>query len=214
MIKAEVNVTGTIRRNAAMRTDKSGKNYLAFMMGTNLPDSMITSHEIEIHVTDPDGQQDDLDRFVENTRVAIHGTMNVRKKDEKLVFYLTPNLIHTENVSGLDSLSGSLSFLGHLKSESVYEEKKDKNGNPFLVFSAYSSEKVGEEFIKTWVSFMRFPEKDAGIETILPAWMKAKSKVRIDGDFQLESYNGRVRISSRVREMSQYVPQTNNPFNE
>ena len=210
MIKAEVNVTGRIKRSAQIRTDKSGKPYLGFAMAVGLPDAKNTTNEVDIFVSVPNGQQSELALYTENTRITINGTLDVRKKDDNLVFYLTANLLTTEGVSELDAITGELTFRGHIKSDKIYEEKNDKNGNPFLVFSAYSSEKVGESFISTWVNFMRFPEKDAGIETIKPDWMQPKARVSIKGDFQLESYGGKLRINSRVREMEQYIPQ---PYN-
>ena len=213
MIKAEVNVTGRIKRNAAIRTDKSGKPYVAFIMAVTLTDPKTTTNDVDIFVSVPDGTQADLAMYTENTRVTISGSMDVKKKDDNLALYLTANLLTTEGVAELDSITGELSFRGHLRNEKVYEEKSDKNGNPFLVFSAYSAEKVGENFVSTWVNFRRFPDKDAGIDTIKPAWMQPKARVSIKGDFQLESYNGKARISSRVREMEQYVPQPFNGYN-
>lgn len=211
MIKAEVNVTGRITRNAMIRTDKSGKPYVAFAMAISLPDAKNTTNEVAIFVSIPNGQQTDLATYTENTRVAISGTLDVRKKDDNLVLYLTANLLTTEGVTDLDTITGELSFIGHLRNDKVYEEKSDNNGNPFLVFSAYSSEKVGDDFVSTWVNFRRFPEKDAGIETIKPDWMLPKAHVSIKGDFQLESYGGKIRISSRIKNMSQWEKKVPNP---
>lgn len=212
MIKAEVNVTGRITRNAMIRTDKTGKPYVAFTVAVSLPDAKNVTNEVIIYVSVPNGQQTDLALYTENTRVTINGTLDVKKKDDNLVLYLTANLLSTEGVGDLDTISGELMFRGRLRSEKVFEEKSDKNGNPFLVFTAFSSEKVGENFISTWVNFMRFPEKDAGIDTIKPDWMQPKARVTVKGDFQLESYGGKVRIASRVREMEQYVSQPNTSY--
>lgn len=211
MIKAEVNVTGRITRNAMIRTDKSGKPYVAFAMAISLPDAKKTTNEVAIFVSIPNGQQTDLATYTENTRVTISGTLDVRKKDDNLTLYLTANLLTTEGVADLDAICGELSFIGHLRNDKVFEEKSDKNGNPFLVFSAYSSEKIGDDFVSTWVNFRRFPEKDAGIETIKPDWMLPKAHVSIKGDFQLESYGGKIRISSRIKDMSQWEKKVPNP---
>lgn len=211
MIKAEVNVIGRITRNAVIRTDKNGKPYVAFAMAITLPDAKNTTTEVPVFVSIPNGQQEDLASYIENARVAVNGTLDVRKKEDALAFYLTANLITTEGVADLDAITGELSFRGHLRSDRIYEEKNDKNGNPFLVFSAYSAEKVGETFISTWVNFRCFPEKDAGIESIKPDWMQPKAHVSIKGDFQLESYGGKIRISSRVKDMSKWEKEPYNP---
>lgn len=143
MIKAEVNVIGRITRNAVIRTDKNSNPYVAFAMAINLPDAKNVTTEVPVFVSIPNGKQEDLNTYVENVRVAVSGTMDVRKKDDALVFYLTANLLSTECVADLDAITGELSFRGHLRSDKIFEEKTDKNGNPFLVFSAYSAEKIG-----------------------------------------------------------------------
>ena len=211
MIKVEVNVIGRITRNAVIRTDKNSNPYVAFAMAINLPDAKNVTTEVPVFVSIPNGKQEDLNTYVENVRVAVSGTMDVRKKDDALVFYLTANLLSTECVADLDAITGELSFRGHLRSDKIFEEKTDKNGNPFLVFSAYSAEKIGENFISTWVNFRRFPEKDASLDTIKPDWMLPKAHVSIRGDFQLEAYGGKIRISSRVKDMSKWEKEPYDP---
>ena len=205
MIKAEVTITGTISRSAAVRTDKKSNPYLSFLMAVKLKDEKQTSKTIDVFVSHSNAQQSDIAVFAEGQRVQVTGTMDIRKKSDQLVFFLTANSITTVNVADLDSVSGTMQFRGHLKKDNIYEEKTDKNGNSYLVFSAYSSEKVGEEFVSTWVNFMRFPEKDAGIDSIKPSWMTAKAHVSITGDLQITSYDGTLRLACRVREMNEYV---------
>lgn len=205
MIKADINITGTIKRGATIRNDKNGKPYLSFVMVIHLTDPKGKEKEIEIFVADGKAQQSDVALYKEKRRVQISGKLDVRKKGEELAFYLNAEDITTKDVAALDSISGILHFRGHLRTDNVYEEKTDKNGKPYLTFSAYSSEKVGENFVSTWVSFMRFPAKDATIDSILPEWFKSKANVNIDGDFKLECYNGNVRLSSRVSDMNLYI---------
>lgn len=83
--------------------------------------------------------------------------------------------------------------------------RKRKTGNPYLVFSAYSAEKVGESFVSTWVNFMRFPEKGAAIGTVKPDWMRSKAHVSISGELQISSYNSKVQLSCKVASMSEFV---------
>ena len=101
-----------------------------------------------------------------------------------------------DNIKGLEELK---------KNDNIYEEKSDRNGNPDLLFSAYSSEKVGDNFVSTWVRFLRFPEKGAGIETIKPEWMQPRCRVSIDGELQLASYDKQVRLSCRVSDMKEFI---------
>ena len=211
MIRAEVKIIGTIKRSASIRTDKNNQPYLSFIVTIALPDAKTSTNSIDALVSYPRGQQGDVSLFTEGVRVAIQGVLDIRNKENKLLFYLTAESVSTEGVPELDSISGTLSFRGHLKKEKVYEEKNDKNGNPYLVFSAYSAEKVGESFVSTWVNFMRFPEKGAGIETVKPDWMCSKAHVCINGELQISSYNSKVQLSCKVTEMSEFVKDNTQP---
>ena len=82
--------------------------------------------------------------------------------------------VSTANVSADDSVKGEIEFRGTVGNK--IEEKTDKKGNPYLVFSAFSSEKDGEGYSFTWVRFMHFGQGK-------PEWMQG---------------NGR---SSRIREV-------------
>ena len=205
MIKAEVNVTGTVKRNTGIRTDRNNDPYLSLIVTECLPDAKQTNHSIDVFVSLPNAHQEDVYTYTEGSRLTVNGSMDFRKKEEELQFYLTGNLVSIENVTDLDAIGGTMTFRGHLKKENVYEQKTDKNGHPYIVFSAYSSEKVGESFVSTWVNFMRFPEKDADISSILPDWMRPKSHVDITGDLQVSSYGGAVRLSCRVKDMQEHV---------
>jgi primosomal replication protein N len=209
MIKAEVNVTGTIKKSAVVRTDKQGKPYIGFVLTVNLQNSQGETKPVDIYVNVPNGQQSELSQYIEGSRIAVSGMMDVHRKDDDIVLFLEANLLSQDEVGELDSIAGTMSFRGHLRNEKVYEERTTKKGNPFLLFSAYSSEKVGEEFVSTWVNFMRFPAKDAGIETIKPDWMTAEAHVEIKGTFELQVFKGRLSIGSMVKEMNLYVKPEN-----
>ena len=205
MIKAEANVTGTIKRSASIRTDKNNNPYLSFVMTVVLTDAKATNKSIDVFVSIPNAKQDEAQSYVEGLRVTVNGNLDIRKKENNLNFYLTGNTITTQGVAELDTISGSLSFRGYLKKDNLYQQKADKNGHPFIVFSAYSLEKNGEEYLSTWVNFMRFPEKGAEVESIIPEWMHPKAHVDITGDLQVSSYNGVVRLSSRVKDMTEHI---------
>lgn len=202
MIRADVTAIGTIKRAATIRTDKNNQPYLSFILGITLTDSKGRAKDIELFVMDTKGKQSDISLYSEKKRVSVKGRMNIRTKGEELAYYINAESITTKEVAELDSIDGDLRFVGFLRKDKVCEEKTDRNGKPYLIFSAYSSEKVGDSFVNTWVNFRRFPEKDTGIETVKPEWMQPKAHVIIDGDLHLEYYGGKVRISSRVKDMS------------
>ena len=195
MIKADVNMTGTIKKSASLRTDKENKPYLSFVVTVNIPDAKGKSKDLDVLVMFPGGKR----------RVIVQGSLDIKKKGEDFAFYLTANKASVKDVPGEDGITGELHFRGRLKNENIYEEKSDRNGNPYLLFSAYSSEKVKENFVSTWVRFLRFPEKGANIDTVKPDWMQPKLKVCIDGELQLSVYDKQIRLSCRVTDMKEYV---------
>ncbi len=205
MIKAEANVTGTIKRSASIRTDKNNNPYLSFAMTVVLTDAKAANKSVDVFVSLPNAKQDEAQSYVEGLRVAVNGNLDIRKKDNNLNFYLTGNTVTIQDVAELDTISGSLSFRGYLKKEDIYQQKTDKNGNLFIVFSAYSLEKNGEEYQSTWINFMRFPEKDAAIDSVIPEWMRPKAHVDITGELKVSSYNDVVRLSCRVKEMTEHI---------
>ena len=60
MIKAEVNVTGTVKRNTGIRTDRNNNPYLSLIMTVCLPDAKQTNHSIDVFVSLPNAHQEDV----------------------------------------------------------------------------------------------------------------------------------------------------------
>ena len=203
MIRAKVNITGTITKEAVVRTDKNHKSYLSFILTVRLSDPKISQKEVNIFVAMYNGKQEDLSILTIGKQVVVSGEMDIHKKED-FSFYLNAEKYEVQQLQSVDAISGSLIFRGRLKNDNIYEEKNDKNGNPYLIFSAYSSEKHGEEFFSTWVNFMRFPEKGSSIDTIKPDFMKPTATLSIIGDLTISSYDGNIRISSIVKEISEY----------
>ena len=152
---------------------------------------------------DTKGKQSDISLYSENKRVSVKGSMNIRTKGEELAYYITADNITTKEVAELDSINGDLHFVGYLRKDNVCEEKTDRNGKPYLTFSAYSSEKVGDNFVNTWVSFKRFKANDDDV--LREDWFQSKANVDITGDLQISAYKGRVGISSRVKTIKPHV---------
>lgn len=203
MIRADVTAIGTIKRAATIRTDKNNQPYLSFILGITLTDSKGSSKEIELFVMDTKGKQSDISLYSENKRVSVKGSMNIRTKGEELAYYITAESITTKEVAELDSITGELHFVGYLRKDNVCEEKTDRNGKQYLTFSAYSSEKVGDNFVNTWVNFKRFKANDDDV--LREDWFQSKANVDITGDLQISAYKGRVGISSRVKTIKPHV---------
>ena len=85
------------------------------------------------------------------------------------------------------------------------EMKQDKKGNTYLAFSAFSAEKVGEEFAFTWVRFVRFsPDRED--------WLQEKANIEAKGQLDLSVYNDRLNIGCRLSELAKWDKQPYCPF--
>ena len=85
MIKAEVTITGTVRRSASIRTDRNNQPYVSFLMSVSLADGTGTK-DISVFVSLPQAHQCDLSLYTEGQRVTASGTMDIRRKDAALSF--------------------------------------------------------------------------------------------------------------------------------
>ena len=112
MIRADVNMTGTIKRSATTRTDKNEKPYLSFVVNVKLQDAKGKGRDLDVLVTFQGGKKSDLSLFMEKQRVTVQGTLDIRKKGEDLAFYLTASKVSVKNVPDEDGITGELHFRG------------------------------------------------------------------------------------------------------
>ena len=103
-----------------------------------------------------------------------------------------------------DCIVGQMEFRGKVGKN--IEEKQSKKGEPYLMFSAFSAEKVQDGFEYLWVRFVRFGKERE-------AWLVPGCKVTAKGEMELSVYNDRLSFSCKVDEMAEYVPQPYNPQN-
>ena len=203
MIKCEVSVCGTINKEAIIRTNKDGKSFMSFAMNIVLPTTS-GSKVIDVSVLCDNDRNYDLSKFCVGTRLIISGTLLFKKRGDNLYLNLYAEGYEFENVAAIDSIKGSMQFRGKLGK--TIEEKTDKKGNKYHTFSGVSSEKVSDGFEYIWVSFFDFSQ-------VLNDAIKPETKVEIAGSLDLSFYKDKLTISSRVKNISQYVP-VNNTFNQ
>lgn len=203
MIKCEVSVCGTINKEAIIRTNKDGKSFMSFAMNIVLPTTS-GSKVIDVSVLCDNDRNYDLSKFCVGTRLNISGTLLFKKRGDNLYLNLYAEGFEFENVAAIDSIKGSMQFRGKLGK--TIEEKTDKKGNKYHTFSGVSSEKVSDGFEYIWVSFFDFSQ-------VLNDAIKPETKVEIAGSLDLSFYKDKLTISSRVKNISQYVP-VNNTFNQ
>ena len=203
MIKCEVSVCGTINKEAIIRTNKDGKSFMSFAMNIVLPTTS-GSKVIDVSVLCDNDRNYDLSKFCVGTRLNISGILLFKKRGDNLYLNLYAEGFEFENVAAIDSIKGSMQFRGKLGK--TIEEKTDKKGNKYHTFSGVSSEKVSDGFEYIWVSFFDFSQ-------VLNDAIKPETKVEVAGSLDLSFYKDKLTISSRVKNISQYVP-VNNTFNQ
>ena len=209
MIKAEVKMVGTVKRSAAMRTDKDNNPYLSFVMTVSITDAKSkSSKDMDVLVSMTKAKKNDAALYTEGRRVVAQGKLDIRKKGEEYAFYLTASQLSAKDVPEQDEVAGEMQFRGRLKNNDVIEVKEDRKGNYYFVFSAYSTEKVGDDFVSIWVRFIRFPAKGEDIDDIKPDWMQPKERVSVTGDLEISVYNNIFRFTCIVRSLEEYVKET------
>lgn len=195
MIKCNVTVCGIVAQQAAMRTSKEGKPFLAVPVKVVLPARNGSDKTIEISVR-KDGSEADIADYRVGERIEVTGTLTLKQRGDKLYFNLSADDVDFSPKTDEDAVSGEMEFRGKVGKR--IDERTDKKGNPYLQFSAHSTEKVGESFESIWVRFIRF---DAERE----AWLQPGCRVQVKGEVSLSAYNDSLNISCKVAEMSEAV---------
>ena len=100
----------------------------------------------------------------------------LKRRGEKLYFNLSADSVDLSDAGNTDSVKGQMVFRG--KTGKHIEERKDKTGKPYLMFSAFSTEKVNDGFEYQWVRFFCFgKEKEE--------WLQPGVKVDAKGEMSL-----------------------------
>ena len=196
MIKSNLKVCATINRAASVKKDKKGASYLSY--GVQLPVSGKNGESqtlvINVMMAPSKGSVSDL---TVGRRVALEGEMAIHKHGGKLSCYLRPERVDlVEN--GSDSIEGTLEFRGKLGKKEV-ELKEDKNGNIYMVFSAFSTDKTKDKPEFTWVSFLYFDPKDG------EDFLKPGTYIDAKGTLQLGVYHDAVTLDCLVDEVKPWI---------
>ena len=192
MIKCQVILTGRIPRPGQMRTDKEGKQFLSF--GVKVPVKSNTQDQlVEISVSKQLAGAEQPFDFILDRRVIVDGVLTFRRKGDNLYLNFAATEVDLHAGDGKEEISGTMEFRGTVGKQIT--ERTDKKNQPFLMFSAYSAEKIGEEFAYTWVRFMQF-------HTGKLDWLAEKSYISAKGDLEVSLYNGRPQISCTLTELS------------
>lgn len=198
MIKCNVTVNGVISRAASMRTGKEGKAYISFAVKVNVSSKDGDSCKaVEVSVL-KESSNNELAQYSSGTRVELKGSLTFRKRGSNFYFNFHADSVDFSPVNNQDDIVGSMEFKGTIGKE--VNEKTDKKGRQYLIFSAFSTEKDGDIFEYTWVRFIRFaPENEA--------FLVPKGKIHINGTLGISIYQDKINLGCRVEEISEWVKQ-------
>ena len=192
MIKCNVSVCGTISKAAMVRNGKDGMPFTTYSVDVVIPAKKGINKTVMVSCI-MDG--DCAEAIVMGNRIDVKGVLTFKKKDDNLYFNLKGIEVSQPAAECKDGIVGDMEFKGKVGKD--IDMKKDKNGKAFLMFSAFSAEKIGEEFAFTWVRFVRFSEEKE-------EWLQSKAAIEAKGELEISVYNDRFNLGCKLVELSQW----------
>ena len=201
MIKCNVSVCGTVSKAAVVRNGKDGMPFTTYSVDVVIPAKKGINKTVMVSCI-MDG--DCAETIVVGNRIDVKGVLTFKKKDDNLYFNLKGIEVSQPATESKDGIVGDMEFKGKIGKD--IDMKKDKNGKAFLMFSAFSAEKIGEEFAFTWVRFVRFSEEKE-------EWLQSKATIEAKGELEISVYNDRLNLGCKVAELSQWEKKPYHPNN-
>lgn len=193
MIKCNVKVCGIINRAASVKQTADGKSFVAFGMSVEVPSTKGDAVSVNISVA-----ADSADAAVlsQGRRVAVDGLLKIKGAAEKKTYFnLSGENIALDPVAE-SGISGEMEFRGVVCKD--IKTPTDKKGNRYLRFSAYSTDKIGEEFFSVFVRFVSFNEA-------IPSFIVPKAKIEAKGELRISTFNGNLDLNCKAVELKEYV---------
>ena len=201
MIKCNVSVCGTVSKAAVVRNGKDGMPFTTYSVDVVVPAKKGINKTVMVSCI-MDG--DCAEAIVVGNRIDVKGVLTFKKKDDNLYFNLKGVEVSQPAAESKDGIVGDMEFKGKVGKD--IDMKKDKNGKAFLMFSAFSAEKIGEEFAFTWVRFVRFVEEKE-------EWLQPKATIETKGELEISVYNERLNLGCKVAELNQWEKKPYQPNN-
>lgn len=195
MIKCNVTVCGIVAESAAVRTNKEGKPFLAVPVTVVVPEKSGSGKTIEISVR-KDGSEAEVAEYRVGGRIEVTGILTLKKRGDRLYFNMSANEINFSPESDKDIITGEMDFRGKVGKD--IGQHTDRKGNPYIRFSAHSTEKVGESFESIWVRFFRFDIRRE-------EWLQPGCRVQVRGELNISVYEDRINLACKIEEMSETV---------
>lgn len=201
MIKCNVSVCGTVSKAAVVRNGKDGMPFTTYSVDVVVPAKKGINKTVMVSCI-MDG--DCAEAIVVGNRIDVKGVLTFKKKDDNLYFNLKGVEVSHPAAESKDGIVGDMEFKGKVGKD--INMKKGKNGKAFLMFSAFSAEKIGEEFAFTWVRFVRFSEEKE-------EWLQSKATIEAKGKLEISVYNDRLNLGCKVAELNQWEKKAYHPNN-
>ena len=161
MIKCNVTVCGTVCRQAQLRANKEGKQFISFGISVVVQAKTGINKTVEISVAKDGDNQAELVNYPVGSRIEVAGVLQFHKKGDALYLNLSASGVNTFNAGSQDAITGTFGFRGTIGKQ--VEVKTDKKGKPYTLFSAYSSEKDGDNYpTPGFVSCSSTPQRQTG----------------------------------------------------
>ena len=201
MIKCNVSVCGTVSKAAVVRNRKDGMPFTTYSVDVVVPAKKGINKTVMVSCI-MDG--DCAEAIVVGNRIDVKGVLTFKKKDDNLYFNLKGVEVSQPATESKDGIVGDMEFKGKVGKD--IDMKKGKNGKAFLMFSAFSAEKIEEEFVFTWVRFVRFSEEKE-------EWLQSKATIEAKGELEISVYNDRLNLGCKVAELNQWEKKPYHPNN-
>ena len=115
--------------------------------------------------------------------------------EKKTYFNLSAENIALDPVAE-SGISGEMEFRGVVCKD--IKTPTDKKGNRYLRFSAYSTDKIGDDFFSVFVRFVSFNEA-------IPSFIVPKAKIEAKGELRISTFNGNLDLNCKAVELKEYV---------
>lgn len=193
MIKCNVKVCGIINRTASVKQTADGKSFVAFGLSVDVPSTKGDTVPVNISVA---AENADVTALTQGRRISIEGVLKIKGAAEKKTYFnLSADKIEMDPVAEA-GIAGEMEFRGVVCKD--IKTPTDKKGNRYLRFSAYSTDKVGEDFFSVFVRFVSFNEA-------IPSFVVPKAKIEAKGELRISTFNGNLDLNCKAVKLKEYV---------
>ena len=193
MIKCNVKGCGIINRAASVKHTADGKSFVAFGMSVDVPSTKGDVVPVIISVA---ADNADAAVLTQGRRVSVDGVLKIKGAAEKKTYFnLSAENIALDPVAE-SGISGEMEFRGVVCKD--IKTPTDKKGNRYLRFSAYSTDKIGDDFFSVFVRFVSFNEA-------IPSFIVPKAKIEAKGELRISTFNGNLDLNCKAVELKEYV---------